>query len=174
MKTASIPAPPPSATRSRRSWRGASKNPPPAAQSITHCINHFMACTHSLTPPPLPPRTAGRSIHNAIKVLKRANFPHLSSYFATLQSGSVTQIFRRRNQMNVCRVQIETNIVWLGRSISSVDAGDLDCSNISHAKHHILPLALFAEYIMRDGRTPDWSTGNAPVTRFALHQRPTE
>ena len=55
--------------------------------------------------------------------------------------------------MNLCRVQIETNIVWLGRSISSVDAGDLDCSNISHAKHRILPMALVAEYIMRDGRT---------------------
>ena len=69
----SLPSLPLSATRSRRSWRGASKNPPPAAQSITHCINHFMACTHSLAPPPLPPGTAGRSIHNAIKVLKRAN-----------------------------------------------------------------------------------------------------
>ena len=86
----SLPSLPLSATRSRRSWRGASKNPPPAAQSITHCINHFMACTHSLTPPPpLPPRKAGRSIHNAIKVLKRANFPHLSSYFTTLQCSRV-------------------------------------------------------------------------------------
>ena len=88
----SLPSLPLSATRSRRSWRGASKNPPPAAQSITHCINHFMACTHSLTPPPLPPGTAGRSIHNAIKVLKRANFPHPSSYFATLRTRTYNRI----------------------------------------------------------------------------------